>query len=67
MKGSLKYEMTNSILLSARIALITCLAGCGTLLAYSPDQQPPGNGIVGYWKGTLKPGGVELRLVLHVT
>ncbi len=70
----MKRSIRDKILKGARISMIVTLAAvaCEPRASASgsfgrvPDQTST-KGIAGDWQGTLKVGGAELRLVLHVS
>src|SRR5208283_4323980 len=57
MKQSMRISM---------IAILAAMAPLGQAFGRGPEQTPT-KGIAGDWQGTLKAGGAELRLVLHVS
>jgi uncharacterized protein len=76
----MKRSIKDSILQGARIWIIVILAamtceprasasgfGASSTASFGHADQASTKGIVGDWHGTLKAGGAELRLVLHIS
>ncbi len=62
----MKPRIRNQIMQGAKISMVALLAAMVPLGSASGREDSSTKGIAGDWQGTLKAGGAELRLVLHV-